>query len=283
MADYVLYLHGVTERGDKYHEKLHEAIQKEYGEDLRPISVHLSRAIGAQIVYRIYETTIKNFGDVNKINSTEDRLHLITHSWGSIILMDILFADRWEDKEVADRDRERVKTIRSFLFGMGDHPDKGIRLASIATMGSPFAIFRLLYAVGPDEKTDAGSSTRNRHDISKNIRRFFKYRQEHSVQPLRWINFVHPGDPIAYPLQSSVSAMLGETQQSSVQFNDLLVHGDNDLEGKAVEGLVSAFRDTPFSLAAAPFAHLTYWQPSAIVVTNIANTIRAAHASLASV
>ncbi|NEO51492.1 MAG: hypothetical protein F6K55_48455, partial [Moorea sp. SIO4A3] len=30
----------------------------------------------------------------------QDRLHLVTHSWGTIILFDVLFASRWDDPTI---------------------------------------------------------------------------------------------------------------------------------------------------------------------------------------
>jgi len=33
-----------------------------------------------------------------------DRLHLVTHSWGTVILFDLLFASRWDDEKVPGHD-----------------------------------------------------------------------------------------------------------------------------------------------------------------------------------
>ena len=48
-----------------------------------------------------------------------DRLHLVTHSWGTVILFDVMFAPRWDDTDLDHDTRRRIQNIREGLFRMG--------------------------------------------------------------------------------------------------------------------------------------------------------------------
>ena len=54
-------------------------------------ALYLSRHVGTQVVQRFQEQALSALKGVQP----SDRLHIITHSWGTVILFDILFARRW--------------------------------------------------------------------------------------------------------------------------------------------------------------------------------------------
>ncbi|WP_199305694.1 hypothetical protein [Pseudanabaena sp. FACHB-2040] len=104
-------------------------------------ALYLSRHVGSQVVRRFQETALGSLQGA----APGDRLHLITHSMGTVIFFDILFASRWEDPRL-DEDastrqiRQIVSQIRDALFGLGAHPGAGLPVASI-----PRWVRRLLY------------------------------------------------------------------------------------------------------------------------------------------
>lgn len=66
-------------------------------------------------------------------------IYLVTHSLGTVILFDLLFAERWNDNEFTE-----VRDLRRALYGVKPHKKEGARVAGIYTMGSPLAFFSLL-------------------------------------------------------------------------------------------------------------------------------------------
>ncbi len=99
-----------------------------------------------------------------------DRLHLITHSWGTIILFDVLFAARWDGDDIPGHNS--VSNIRERCFGVEPNPNAGMPLASIHTMGSPIALFDLMDV---DQKIDIDEEINNNrvqvstHDITPRV------------------------------------------------------------------------------------------------------------------
>ncbi|MBE9113665.1 hypothetical protein IQ273_30280 [Nodosilinea sp. LEGE 07298] len=205
-------------------------------------ALYLSRHVGAQVVYRIRDIALGPMAGA----SSKDRLHLVTHSMGTVILFDILFAGRWEDSRL-DQDtnthdiRQVVSQIRNALFGLGTNPGVGLPVASIHTMGSPIALFSLLSLTGESS-----------HDLTSSLKEFldalFVLRQG---QPLPWRNFIHPGDPIAYPLEGVVPMLL-QTSQTYVQMQDVITEKP---------GLLTRpFQQTIVPLLWGGDAHGSYWQ-----------------------
>ena len=103
--------------------------------------LYVSRLVGAEVVRAVLAQAMKGLVSA----STGDRLHLVTHSWGTIILFDILFSSRWDYPNADGCEKlpgqEEVQLIRSLIFGLGSNHHSGIRLGSITTMGSPLALF----------------------------------------------------------------------------------------------------------------------------------------------
>ena len=163
-----------------------------------------------------------------------------------LILFDILFAGRWDFPTVPGSDR--VRTIRQRIFGVAPERERGIRLASIHTLGSPIALFNLIDLV-PDA-TGLGST----YDITQNLQELLQtlYR-ERGQQPLPWYNFIHPSDPFAWTLKEVMQEVVGN---GFVEIEDVVTK-DTDL----TDLLMLPFRQTPISLLInGGDAHGSYWR-----------------------
>jgi hypothetical protein len=230
-------------------------------------ALYLSRHIGAQVVRRLKSSA----AEVLKNADASDRLHLVTHSWGTIILFDILFARRWEDPKLdADAStqdiRQVVGEIRDALFGLTLNPelnpsarDFGIPLYSIQTMGSPIALFSLLNITGNVN----GAST---HDLTPRLSNFLEYLHNKRKKPIPWINFAHPGDPIAYPLEGVMKMLLKENFRY-VKVQDVMMSRGNIL--------IRPFSQMILPLLWGGKAHGSYWN-SSLVVKTISEVIQSA-------
>jgi hypothetical protein len=229
-------------------------------------ALYLSRSIGAEVVDCIYKNALALLKNVNP----GDRLHLVTHSWGTVILFDILFAKRWASeafKAVDSETWENVQQIRDALFGLGKNPGFGLKLGSIHTMGSPIALFNLM---------NTGESN-NSHDITSDLPSFLQTLKSGTEEKsgtgraLPWNNYLHPADPIAYPLEGIMPEFLkneltGETAEQSVKVRDILVKTN-----AWSEKLMAVTRSTFISILYGGTAHNSYWKlpeiPSGIIDT----------------
>ncbi len=223
-------------------------------------ALYLSRHVGSELVKQLRASMVEAFKDVQP----GDRLHLVTYSWGTVILFDILFAARWEDEKLDEGVRTSVQRIRNLLFGIPldgktPIPDanvyKGLPVASIHTMGSPIALFSLISV--------SGEST---HDLTPKLKDLLENLQNSRQKPLPWRNYAHPGDPIAYPLEG-VMPLLLDANTAAVQVQDVITQKGNLLT-------------RPFSQTIAPLlsggdAHGSYWK-SDTVAKMIGETIRLA-------
>ncbi|WP_271253978.1 hypothetical protein [Pseudanabaena sp. Chao 1811] len=182
-------------------------------------ALYLSRFVSSEIVQKIAVQAIKGIGlsleelaslpDSNK----GDRLHLVTHSWGTVVLFDILFASRWDNDIAEKNSRQLVENIRRGFFGVGTGEEKnyGIPLASIHTMGSPIALFNLI---------NIGSQSS--FDFTPKLKEFLEALQTKTNKPLPWKNYAHPGDPIAYPLESIIPKLLLDPKENLVDIEDIM-------------------------------------------------------------
>ncbi|MBW4497438.1 MAG: hypothetical protein KME26_31125 [Oscillatoria princeps RMCB-10] len=218
-------------------------------------ALYISRYIGSDVVEKLREQA-ETF--LKGCNPEQDRLHLVTHSWGTVILFDILFAGRWDDPNIPGY--ESVRAIRSMIFGVAPQPNHGIRIASIHTMGSPIAIANLINVRriqkdAGEELTDETIETIFTHDITLGLEKLLQSLfYAHGNRKLPWRNFAHPGDPIAYPLATVIPNLLdGNKQYLDIQ--DTLTSGGGWLEWGAQ--LVS---DTFLALVNGGSAHMSYWQ-----------------------
>lgn len=239
-------------------------------------ALYLSRYIGAKVADLVVEQ-IKQIKD----DTEQDRLHLVAHSLGSVILFDLLFSSRWDTS--GPNANESVTLIRNAIYGAtgsDPNPRRGIRLGSIITAGSPIGIFSLIDLDPPavDEKK-VPNRAESTHDITPGfVRLLEQLYQARAGQPLPWRNFVHPGDPIGSPLQGIIPPMLNYDHKQYIDLQDVLMP----------TGLFQeTARDTFFDLLATPFsktsislfdggnAHSSYWQ-SAYLGKQIAQLIQQA-------
>jgi hypothetical protein len=209
------------------------------------VALYLSRAVGAQVVNCIYASALQSLQN----HKPGDRLHLVTHSWGTVILLDLLFAKRWivpSYKEADLKTWEVVQQIRNTLFGMGENPDVGLMLGSIHTMGSPIALFNLI-----------NMGEKNTHDLSPDLQLFLKALYTKTGKAVLWKNYIHPGDPIAYPLEGVSDEFLGQIsndKNAAVKVSDMLVK-TNALSEK----LMGVMEGNVISALYGGTAHNSYW------------------------
>ncbi len=125
-------------------------------------ALYLSRYVGSRVADRIKDQALEGLS-----NSSEgDRLHLVTHSMGTVILFDILFSHRWDDASIPGY--ESVNAIRNVIFGIPPNRTQGIKLGSITTMGSPIAIFSLMDVdKSMQEARNAQGRVISTHDITR--------------------------------------------------------------------------------------------------------------------
>lgn len=240
------------------------------------VALYITRIIGCEVVKRVAQ-------EVAKISdpSPDDRLHLVTHSLGTIILFDILFSSRWLDPTVPCY--SDVMAIRDAVYGITGLPgnrEQGVLLGSITTMGSPIGLFTLL-------DTDLGKHLlgindhefTSTHDIIPDLKQLLDYRYKAlealealegtaKDKSLPWRNFVHPGDPIASPIEKIVPDFLHDHDGKYVNIQDLLVPQDlqvvlseirENFSEAALEALAGIFKQTDFALLQTGIAHNSYW------------------------
>jgi hypothetical protein len=222
--------------------------------------LYLSRNVSIEIIQQMIMQALKQLNIDKKDlknNSIQDgdRLHLVTHSWGTVILFDILFADRWTDPQLSENTRESVNLLRSAFFGIGNPEIRniGIPIASIHTMGSPISLFNLLNS----------SNKLNRFNLTPKLKEFLSSLYERTGKPLPWCNYAHPGDPIAYPLKGIMQLSLGDAGKF-VEIEDIITPASSWLR---------FFDQSIFSIVQGGKAHSSYWNEP-LVIKMIAQSIQ---------
>jgi len=230
--------------------------------------LYLSRYSGGKVVDRIAQATAKL-----KNASSGDSLHLVGHSLGAVIFLDLLLSPRWDEPGVSGHDS--AMAIRDMIYGVsGNSPDpkQGVCLRSVSTMGAPVGIFSLL-----DVKHD--SAEQSTHDITPRLQQLLDYlQQELKGNQLPWRNFVHPGDPIASTLEG-VLPKLVEGSKKYVDVQDVLVPVDLS-EESLLEGLLTAlaepFRQSVLAFIQSSVAHQSYWHSEKVaqVIAQLMQQVR---------
>ncbi|MBW4550439.1 MAG: hypothetical protein KME35_04935 [Aphanocapsa sp. GSE-SYN-MK-11-07L] len=211
-------------------------------------ALYISRYIGSKVVARLKEQAIIMLQNLQP----EDQLHIVAHSWGTVILFDILFAKRWDNPVVSGH--QDVMAIRNAIFGIEGEPGtdhQGIKLGSINTMGSPIGIFSLTAVSQYDETNPAAMST---HDITPKLQDLLRsLGQERQGKRLPWRNFMHPGDPVASPLKELLIDLVDE-QQKYLELQDILIRPSGLLNL-----LISPLQQNVSALLQGGDAHGSYW------------------------
>ncbi len=181
-------------------------------------ALYISRQVGSQVVQELKKQTLDGL-DRSKNTQSDDRLHLVTHSWGTVILFDLLFAGRWDDPNVPGHDD--VMAIRDQIYGLSGkdpNPYQGVQIESIHTMGSPVAIFSLINLI------PSSPNSPSTHDITPQMQKLLEsLHARRNGLKLPWRNYIHPGDPIAYPLEDVMSNIV-DNQKKYLDFKDYSTH-----------------------------------------------------------
>jgi hypothetical protein len=161
----------------------------------------------------------------------EDRLHLVTHSMGTVILFDVLFSQRW-DYNPTSQSYKDAEDIRDLLFGLPPHEDRGIRLGSISTMGSPIGIYSLMMHSARNSQTS--------HDITKHLQNMLEILHTEGGSRLPWRNFIHPADIIAHPLEKLLPTMIDPAGES-LDIEDILTVPSAECGSTINDGNIASF------------------------------------------
>ncbi len=217
-------------------------------------ALYISRHVGYKVVQRLKTDALQVLQNANP----NDRLHLVTHSWGTVILFDILFASRWNDPQAPGH--QEVMQVRDCIFGLSGENDtthQGIQLGSIHTMGSPIAIFSLTNIGADSNQLDSNSSS---HDITLRLQILLEnLYQVRKGKKLPWRNFIHPGDPIAYPLKKLMNDLV-DNDEKYIDFKDLITQ-----EPKLFDFVKEPVNQSTFALLQGGKAHGSYWQSQQVI------------------
>jgi hypothetical protein len=234
-------------------------------------ALYLSQHIAAQAIESMFNQIIAY--EQNNPLSNDDNIHIVSHSWGTVILFDILFGARWDDtlatNSCYNNDPsmttaiEKVAQIRNKFYGMGKDKDVGIEISGINTMGSPLAFYSLLL-----------SNVGSLHDISGNLKTFLSImdsrRKSKGLPTLKWENFIHRGDLIAYPLENVLPNLL-DGSALFINIKDTITVPDDlwqNIWKFTNQNIMTAAIVTAFD-----GAHNSYWK-SDLVAGNIASKFR---------
>ena len=228
-------------------------------------ALYMSRYVGAKVADVLKEQTLAGLAG---FNPEEDRLHLVTHSMGTIILFDMLFSARWDPEHVPGH--ASVNTLRGLFFGVGPAPQCGIRLGSISTLGSPLGFFSLLDVNQEmEDGTDGLGNILNSHDITPRLEQMLASLLHVLGRKLPWYNFVHPGDPVAYPLEKLLPQLV-DRNNYYIDTQDVLVPPK-----RLTDILATPVSQDALALLHGMEAHGEYWE-SPDVAQRIAQAIEKA-------
>lgn len=226
-------------------------------------ALYISRYVSTRVVDALLEGARNPETGIGPGPYNQDRLHLVTHSWGTVIFFDILFSERWDSKDVGSY--QGVKQIRSAIFGLDPSPKEGLRLCSIHTMGSPISIFSLITNTGkplhpaPFTNHRIQTDVPSTHDITPGLLKWLK-RLPH---PIPWYNYLHPQDLIAYPLEKLIPQLLKDsdgTVEDKLMVEDIVTAPSTEfLDTVAALGVPGGFVQKLLIAIQFPGAHHSYW------------------------
>jgi hypothetical protein len=220
-------------------------------------ALYTSRSVGSEVIEKLKQQAVDG---LSGFHQDTDRLHLITHSWGTIILFDALFASRWDDATIPGYGA--AQGLRLALCGGAAREQDDFVVRSVTTMGSPLALFSLMDADQSDVNTPG-----NTHDITPGFQRWLESLQHKLAgNKLPWTNFVHPGDPIAYPVEKLLPDLIDQ-QGTYLAVKDWLLH-------QPFESILHLNAASLLDLLQSGQAHHSYWE-SSFVAQKIADVINA--------
>jgi len=98
-------------------------------------ALYLSRYVGGKVADKLKADAEQALG-VGPLDSfqpdPEDRLHLVAHSLGAVILFDILFSARWGQAGEGIPGWDSVQALRRAIYGVEPDSEKGICLFAYA-------------------------------------------------------------------------------------------------------------------------------------------------------
>ena len=234
------------------------------------VALYMSRYDGARVADKLKSDVFTQMAPALLTPNAEDRLHLVAHSLGTVILFDILFSSRWDQEGTPGY--ESVKALREGIYGVEPNWTQGIRLASISTMGSPLGLFSLMdLDKGNGEQKKSTDESVNTHDITPRLQQFLERiptRLGNENTRLPWLNFAHPGDPLASPLDPLLPDMV-DKDRKYVEVEDVILENVT-----LADHIGQLFNNSPLTLLYAGDAHMSYLK-SHQVAKRIADVIHA--------
>ncbi len=231
--------------------KLRSSVLLEFSGD---VALYMSRFVGAKVADKLKADLFAQVGPALLAPNAEDRLHLVAHSLGTVVLFDILFSARWDQEGIPGY--ESVKAIREGIYGIEPNWTQGIRLASISTMGSPLGLFSLMdIDQSSVEQKDGKNEIVNTHDITPRLQQFLERlptRLGCENKRLPWLNFAHPGDPLASPLDPLMPDMVDQDRKY-VDVEDVILNNV-----KLADHIGQLFNNSPLTMLYAGNAHMSY-------------------------
>ena len=240
------------------------------------LALYLSRYFGGRIADKLMKDALSVLGSPQSLNpDSPDRIHLIGHSLGTIILFDLLFSARWDQEGVPGHDS--VMAIREAIYGVEPAWEKGIQLASITTMGSPLGLFSLIDVDNSTvEQKNGKGEIINTHDITPRLQMMLeRMTSKLGGRKVPWLNFAHPGDALACPLVPLLPNLV-DGDRKYLETEDILLH-----DTEWTDYLTEPLRNSPAAIWNSGNAHLSY-MTSKQVAQKIAQAILQTTAAISS-
>ena len=261
------YTHSPEKWKKFWFKKMRSSVLLEFAGD---VALYMSRYVGAKVANKLKADVFTQLGPAVLAPNAEDRIHLVAHSLGTVVLFDILFSARWDQEGTPGY--ESVRAIREGIYGIEPHWTQGIQLASISTMGSPLGLFSLMDVDQTSEEQRNGKNEIvNTHDITPRLQQFLERiptKLGNKDKRLPWLNFAHPGDPLASPLDPLLPDMVDQNRKY-VNVEDIILKNVT-----LADHIGHLFNDSPLTMIYAGKAHMSYLN-SKQVADRIAGVIRA--------
>lgn len=91
-------------------------------------ALYISRYVGAKVAQKLEQQTEQALGDLHNLSpDTGDRLHIVGHSLGTVILFDLFFSTRWQPPAPG---HQYAMSLRDLVYGIEPNWRKGICLAT---------------------------------------------------------------------------------------------------------------------------------------------------------